>query len=179
MINRSLISIAQSGSSELKMEFPETDCFPDWRRHGLVEKALSDRLWGYSVWLHWGLLVWELSEVAGQLTLLQFYWLRLSLPYSALRLMAQVVRLHILTQGDACRGLGDSTLQGQRFGFHELQQSLLHRSSSDYGTNTPPPRPPFVPILRRTNSLYSVLFCKADVRFWPVPHWTQCTWEEG
>lgn len=34
----------------------------------------------------------------------------LSLPNSALRLVAQVVRLHILTQGDACRGLGDSSL---------------------------------------------------------------------
>lgn len=74
MINRSLISIAQSGSSELKMEFPETDCFPE-KKAGLVEKALSDRLWGYSVWLHWGLLVWELSEAAGLLTLLQSYWL--------------------------------------------------------------------------------------------------------
>lgn len=29
VIHRSLISITQSGSSELKMEFPETDCFPD------------------------------------------------------------------------------------------------------------------------------------------------------
>lgn len=34
VINRSLICIAQSGSSERKMEFPETDCFPDGRRHG-------------------------------------------------------------------------------------------------------------------------------------------------
>lgn len=52
IINRSLISITQSGSSELKMEFPETDCFPDRRGMVLVEKALSDGLWGYSVWLH-------------------------------------------------------------------------------------------------------------------------------
>lgn len=52
VIHRSLISITQSGSSELKMEFPETDCFPDLKKAGLVEKALSDRLWGYSVWLY-------------------------------------------------------------------------------------------------------------------------------
>lgn len=48
----SLISVAPDGSSELKTEFPETDCFPDGRRAGLVEKALSGRLWGCSIRLH-------------------------------------------------------------------------------------------------------------------------------
>lgn len=51
----SLISVAQCGTSELKMEFPETDCFPDGRRAGLVEKAQSGGLWGCSVRLHWAL----------------------------------------------------------------------------------------------------------------------------
>lgn len=40
VIHRSLISITQSGSSELKMEFPETDCFPDWRRQALWRRLL-------------------------------------------------------------------------------------------------------------------------------------------
>lgn len=51
VIKHGLISVVQCGLSEVKMEFPETDCFPE-RRPGLVEKTLTDRLWGYLVWLH-------------------------------------------------------------------------------------------------------------------------------
>lgn len=51
MTKSNLISVAQCGSSEVKMAFLETDYFPEGR-HGLVEKTLRDRLWGYLVWFH-------------------------------------------------------------------------------------------------------------------------------
>lgn len=179
VISRSLVSITQSGSSELKMEFPETDCFPDRRGMVLVEKALSDGLWGYSVWLHWGLagvrVIWGcwaadfatvllavLISAKQSCTLWPKWW---GFTFSPRVMLAE----DWVTA--PCRDRDLDFMSYSSPHYTEVAQTME--------PTLPYPHPPFVPILRRTDSLYSVLFCKADVRLWPVPHWTQCTWEEG
>lgn len=179
VIHRSLISITQSGSSELKMEFPETDCFPDLKKAGLVEKALSDRLWGYSVWLYWGLLVWELSEAAGLLTLLQSYWLSYLCQTQPCALWPKwwgfTFSPRVMLAEDwvtaPCRDRDLDFMSYSRPHYTEVAQTME------------PTLPHPVPLLYLSwgeqilSTVY--LFCKADVRLWPVPHWTQCMWEEG
>lgn len=110
MINRSLISIAQSASSELSFlrqtVFLTEEGMALWRRllvigYGAIQYGSTEGCWCESYPRLLGCWAADFATVLLAV---------LSLPNSALCLVAQVVRLPILTQGDACRGLGDSSL---------------------------------------------------------------------
>lgn len=64
VVSSSTVSIAQCGLSELKIKFPETGRVPNgrWFSPGLLEKTLSDRLWGCLVRFTEGLMSCGLSE---------------------------------------------------------------------------------------------------------------------
>lgn len=90
--------------------------------------------------------------------------------------MDWLLRLPILTLGDVCRGYvvigvhggqGVSSLQGQRFGLQDYGPPHYPGLAQTVEPTRAPPT--LVPILRRTNSLYGLLFHKTDVRPWPVP----------